>query len=53
MKEKKLKKVEKLIFGIENKKKYVIHIRSLNQILNHGLKLKKVHKLIPFKQKHG
>ena len=29
--------VEKLIFGIEDNKKYVIHIRSLKQALNHGL----------------
>ena len=34
-------KVEKLICSIENKEKYVIHIRSLKQALNHGLVLKK------------
>ena len=48
---KKVNKVEKLIFSIENKKKYVIHIRSLKQALNHGLKLKKVRRIIQFKQK--
>ena len=48
---KKVNKVEKLICSIEDKKKYVIHIRSLKQALNHGLKLKKVHKVIQFKQK--
>ena len=48
---KKVNKVEKLIFSIEGKKKYVIHIRALKQALNHGLKLKKVHRIIHFKQK--
>ena len=48
---KKVEKVEKLICSIEDKKKYVIHIRALKQALNHGLKLKKVHRVIQFKQK--
>ena len=48
---KKVNKVEKLICSIENKEKYVIHIRSLKQALNRGLKLKKVHRVIQFKQK--
>ena len=48
---KKVEKVEKLICSIEDKEKYVIHIRSLKQALNHGLKLKKVHRVIQFKQK--
>ena len=30
---------------------YVIHIRALKQALNHGLKLKKVHRVIQFIQK--
>ena len=38
---KKVNKVEKLTCSIENKEKYVIHIRSLKQTLIHGLKLKK------------
>ena len=50
-KEKKVEKVEKLIYNIEDKKKYVIHIRALKQALNHGLKLKKLHRIIQFKQK--
>ena len=33
---KKANKVEKLICSIENKEKYVIHIRSLKQALYHG-----------------
>ena len=40
-KRKKVKKVEKLICEIEDKKKYVIHIRALKQALNHGFILKK------------
>ena len=40
-KSKKVEKIEKLICSIENKEKYVIHIRSLKQALNHGLKLKR------------
>ena len=48
---KKVNKVEKLICDIEDKKKYVIHIRALKQALNHGLKLKKVHRINRFKQK--
>ena len=43
-----LQKVEKLIFSIEDKEKYVIHIRALKQTLNYGLKLKKVHRAIQF-----
>ena len=46
----KVNKVEKLICSIENKEKYIIHIRSLKQALNHGLKLKKVHRVIKFRQ---
>ena len=36
---KKVNKVEKLICSIEDKKKYVIQIRTLKEALNHGLKL--------------
>ena len=31
-------------------KKHIIHIRALKQALNHGLKLTKVHRVIPFRQ---
>ena len=41
----------KLICDIEDKEKYVIHIRALKQALNHGLKLKTTHRAIKFKQK--
>ena len=48
--ENKLVKVKKLVCGIEDKKN-VVHIRALKQALNHGLKLKRVHKVIQFNQK--
>ena len=48
---KKVNKVEKLICGIEDKEKYVMHIKVLKQALNHGLVLKKVHRVIQFNQK--
>ena len=44
----KIDKCKKLVCNLRNKKKYVVHIRSLKQALNHGLKLKKVHKIIEF-----
>ena len=48
---KKLEKVEELVCGIKDKKKYVVHIRALKQALNHGLILKRVHRVIQFNQK--
>ena len=41
---------KKLLCNLCNKKNYVVHIKSLKQELNHGLKLKKVHKIIEFNQ---
>ena len=46
----KLENVEKLVCSIEGKEKYVIHIRALNQTLNHGLILKDMHGVIKFNQ---
>ena len=43
---KKIEKVKKLVCSIEDKEKYVVHIRALKQALNHGLMLKKVHRVI-------
>ena len=40
----KIDKCNKLICNLFNKKKYVTHINSLKQALNHGLKLKKIQK---------
>ena len=47
---KKVNKVKKLICSIEDKENYVIHIRVLKQALNHGLVLRKVHRVIQFNQ---
>ena len=48
---KKLEKAEKLVCSIEDKEKYDIHIRTSKQVLNNGLKIKKVHRVIRFMQK--
>ena len=47
----KIDKCKKLVCNLRNKKKYVAHIKSLKQAFNHGLKLKKVHRIIEFNQK--
>ena len=47
------KKNEKFVANLYNNKEYVIHIRNLKQALNHGLVLKKVHRVIKFNQKAG
>ena len=46
----KMNGVNKLVTTLDDKEKYVIHISALKQALNHGLKLKKVHRVIEFKQ---
>ena len=46
-----INKPKKLICNLSNKKKYVIHVNSLKQALNRGLKLKKIHRVIEFNQK--
>ena len=50
-KEKKLQKVGKLVTNLHDKIEYVIHIINLKQALNHGLILKKVHRVIKYNQK--
>ena len=46
----KISGVEKLIPNLFDKKRYVIHIRALDQALKHGLVLDKIHRAIEFKQ---
>ena len=46
----KIEKVEKLAATVHIKIEYLIHIRNLKQALNHGLVLKKSHKVIKFNQ---
>ena len=47
----KIDKCKKLVYNLKNKKKYVAHIKSLKQALNHGLKLKNIHRITEFNQK--
>ena len=47
----KIDKTQKLVCNLQDKKKYVVHISILKQALNHGLKLKKVNRVIEFNQK--
>ena len=46
----KIGKCKKLACNLYHKKNYVVHIRSLKQVLNYGLILKKVHRVIQFYQ---
>ena len=46
----KIKKCNKLVCNIQDKKICCSHIRALKQALNHGLILKKVHRVIEFNQ---
>ena len=46
-----INKCKKLVCNLFKKKKYITHINSLKQALNHGLKLKKIHRVIEFNQK--
>ena len=43
-------KCKKLVCNLFNKKKYVAHINTLKEALNHGLKLEKIHRVIKFNQ---
>ena len=50
-KEPKDEKTKKLILNSNDKNKYVVHVRTLQFHLKHGLKLKKIHRAIKFEQK--
>ena len=41
---------EKLVPNLRDKKNYVIHIQALNQALQHGLRLDRIHRAIEFDQ---
>ena len=43
---------KKLARNLNKKKKYVTHIRSLEQALNHRLRHEKAHRVIKFHQKY-
>ncbi|GFY67148.1 uncharacterized protein TNIN_416021 [Trichonephila inaurata madagascariensis] len=46
----KSKSVEKLVPNLKNKTKYVLHYRNLKLYVQLGLKVKKIHKILKFKQ---
>ena len=46
-----INKCKKIVCNLHDKKEYVVHIGALKQALNHGLILKKVHRVIQFNQK--
>ena len=46
----KIDKTQMLVCNLHDKKKYVVHISILKQALDHGLELKKVHRVIEFNQ---
>ena len=41
---------KKLVCNLNDKKNYIVHINVLKQALDHGLKLKKVYRIIEFEQ---
>ena len=47
----KIGRVEKLVPSLKDKKGYVVHIKKLNQALRHGLKLRKLHRVIELQQR--
>ena len=47
----KIEKVEKLVTNLQDKAEQVIYVTNLGQALNHGLVLKKVHRVVTFNQK--
>ena len=49
---KKIGNCKKLLCGIEDKEKYIVYISALKQALNHGLILKRVHRVIQLIKKH-
>ena len=46
----KFNQCDKLLCNLYDKNNYVVHVRSLNQILDHELILKKAYKVIQFNQ---
>ena len=46
----KINNCTKLVCNVQDKENYPIHILALQQALNHGLKLTKVHRVTEFRQ---
>lgn len=49
----KIRKVEKLVPSLKNKKTYVVHIENLDQALTYGLRLKKYTELLDLNKANG
>ena len=47
----KIKKCSKLVCNLHDKNNSVVQIKPLKQALNHGLILKRIHRVIQFNQK--
>ena len=45
----KIGREEKLVPNLKDKRGYMVHIKALDQALKHGLKLKKVDRVIEFR----
>ena len=45
-----INKCKKLVCNLYDKKKYAVHINSLKQALNHGLRFKKIYRVTEFNQ---
>ena len=48
-----IRKEEKLLANLKDKKEYAVQIKTLNQALKHGLKLKRYTRLLSFKTVNG
>ena len=46
----KIEKIERVVTNLHDKIEYVVHIRNLQQQLNHRLILKSIHRVIKFNQ---
>ena len=44
--------VEKLVPNLKDENTYVVHIKSLNQALKYGLKLKIIYRIVRFEQSY-
>ena len=44
-------KTDKLLLTLRNKSRYVLHYRTLQQYLDLGMRLRKIHKILKFKQR--